>query len=212
MTGLKKSYLYAVLLMALSSPFAARAQFYYAGNDPASTRYRQIRTDNFRIIYPAGADSLARVYAYNLEMQYPRVSLSAGYAPNELCSKPLPVILRSYTGYANGMMMWAPRRMELFTVGDAYEPDPMSWVQNLTIHEQRHSTQLQFGREGLFKAFRWIAGDLSDVAWWAAYPGIAYSEGDAVAAETGLSSSGRGRTADFLEYMRVCFDAGDWRD
>lgn len=206
-----RKFLCAIFLLLIPA-LSGRAQFYDAGNDPASARYMQIRTDNFRIIYPVGADSLARIYAASLEMQLPRVAASSGYSSNELCSKPLPVVLRSFTGYANGMMMWAPRRMELFTVGDPYEPDAMPWVQNLTIHEQRHSTQLQFSRRGIFKAARFVAGDLSDVAWWAAYPGIAYSEGDAVAAETGLSKFGRGRSADFLEYVRVCFDSGDWRD
>lgn len=188
------------------------AQFFSAGNDPSSARYRHIRSPHFDLIYARGTDSLAREYVLGLERQYPRVAADIGYAPNAGCKKPLPVILHSYTSSANGMMMYAPRRMELYSVMDAYDPDPMPWIENLTIHEQRHSSQLQFAREGGRRWLRWCIGDLADVAWWAFYPGIAISEGDAVVAETALSRFGRGRTSDFLEYMRVCFDAGDWRD
>ena len=189
-----------------------RAQFYSAGNDPGAVRWSQIRTDNYRVIYPTGIDSLARAYALSLQRQYPRIGRSIGFAPSELCSRPMPVILHPYTPYANGMVMWAPRRMDLYTVGDASDPDPMPWLLDLTTHEPRHASQLQLGRRGPFKALRWVIGDLSDVAWWSLYTGIAFSEGDAVVAETGLTRFGRGRTADFLEYVRVAFDEGDWRD
>ena len=190
----------------------ARAQFYSAGNDPGSVRWSQIRTDNYRVIYPAGIDSLAHAYALSLQRQYPRIGRSIGFTPSELCARPMPVILHPFTPYANGMVMWAPRRMDLYTVGDASDPDPMPWLLDLTTHEPRHASQLQLGRQRPFKALRWLIGDLSDVAWWSLYTGIAFSEGDAVVAETGLTQFGRGRTTDFLEYVRVAFDEGDWRD
>lgn len=196
----------------LLAAMPARAQFFSAGNDPASLRWRQIRTDNYRVIYPVGADSLARAYALSLQRQYPRVGRSAGYAPSELCSRPMPVILHTRTPFANGMVMWAPRRMELYTVGEAGDPDPMPWMLDLTTHEPRHAAQLQFGRRRPFGVLRWLVGDLSDVAWWSVYTGIAFSEGDAVVTETALTPFGRGRTSDFLEYVRVAFDEGDWRD
>jgi hypothetical protein len=189
-----------------------RAQFYSAGTDPGAVRWSQIRTGNYRLIYPSGADSLARAYALSLQEQYPRVARSIGYAPSEFCRRPMPVILHAFTSYGNGMVMWAPRRMELYTVGDPGDPDPMPWLLNLTTHEPRHAAQLQFGRRLPYGALRWLVGDLSDVAWWAAFTGIAFSEGDAVVAETGLTPFGRARTSDFLEYVRVAFDEGDWRD
>ena len=33
-----------------------------------------------------------------------------------------------------------------------------------------------------------------------------------MAAETGLTMSGRARSADFLGYMRLAFSEGDWRN
>ena len=196
----------------LLAALPARGQFFSAGNDPGALRWRQIRTGHYLVIYPAGADSLARAYALSLQQQYPRVTRSIGYGPSELCHTPMSVILHTHTAYANGMVMWAPRRMELYTVGDAGDPDPTPWMLNLTTHEPRHASQLQFGRRRPFGALRWLVGDLSDVAWWSLYTGIAFSEGDAVVTETGLTPFGRGRTADFLEYVRVAFDEGDWRD
>ena len=202
--------LLSLLLLLASLP--ARAQFFSAGTDPGSVRWSQVRTDNYRLIYPEGLDSLARAYALGLQRGYPQVGRSLGYAPSALCRTPMNVILHPFTSYGNGMVMWAPRRMDLYTVGDASDPDPMPWLFNLVTHEPRHAAQLQFGREWPFRGLRWLIGDLSDVAWWSLYTGIAFSEGDAVVAETGLTSFGRGRTADFLEYVRVAFDEGDWRN
>ena len=201
-----------VLCCFLLASLPARAQFFSAGTDPGGVRWSSVRTENYRVIYPRGSDSLARAYALSLQGQYPRVGRSIGYAPSELCRRPMPVILHPFTSYGNGMVMWAPRRMELYTVGDPGDPDPMPWMLNLTTHEPRHAAQLQFGRRLPYGGLRWLVGDLSDVAWWAAFTGIAFSEGDAVVAETGLTSFGRARTSDFLEYVRVAFDEGDWRD
>ena len=208
---MKKGFWIGIFYFLLAA-LPARAQFFSAGSDPAFLKWSQIRTANYRVIYPSGADSLARAYAMSLQEQYPRIGRSAGYAPSALCPRPMPVILHTFTPFANGMVMWAPRRMELYTVGDAADPDPTPWLLNLTTHEPRHAAQLQFGRRRPFGALRWLVGDLSDVAWWSIYTGIAFSEGDAVVAETGLTGFGRGRTADFLEYLRVAFDEGDWRD
>ena len=207
-----KRYSWILLCCFLLTALPARGQFYSAGTDPGAVRWSEIRTDNYRLIYPRGTDSLARAYALSLQRQYPRAGLSLGYAPSELCRKPMPVILHPFTSYGNGMVMWAPRRMELYSLGDPSDPDPMPWMLNLTTHEPRHAAQLQFGRRWPFKALRYVVGDLSDVAWWSIYTGIAFSEGDAVVTETALTPFGRGRTADFLEYVRVAFDEGDWRD
>ena len=45
----------------------ARAQFYSAGTDPGGVRWSSVRTENYRVIYPRGVDSLARAYALSLQ-------------------------------------------------------------------------------------------------------------------------------------------------
>ena len=56
-----------ILLLALLIPSLAQAQFYVTGDDPGKLKWRFIETDNFKVIYPAGCDSLARKYAFELE-------------------------------------------------------------------------------------------------------------------------------------------------
>ena len=207
-----KKTVFPILFLALLSSITAKAQLFSEGNDPASLSWNQIRTDNYRIVYPRGLDSLAAVYALNLERYRDRVGLTIGYKPNEAYRKPMPVILHPFNAQNNGMVTWAPRRMELFTVPDGSDPLPLPIDVHLAIHESRHVAQMQFGAE---KPYRWlnvIAGQLWPGAMAALYPGPAFFEGDAVVAETELTNSGRGRTSSFLNYYDICFSEGDVRD
>ena len=71
----------------------AAAQFYSLGSEPAGVKWYHLRTADFDVIYPKGLDSLARVYASTLERYKMPVGATAGYYPNQLYSKRLPVIL-----------------------------------------------------------------------------------------------------------------------
>ena len=196
----------------LTAPLKAGAQFYLSGTDPASTRWNSISTRSFEVIYPEGCDSLAFRMARTLENVSIPVSGSIGYTPNQFYRKPMPVVLHTGTADANGMVTWAPHRMELYTVPEAYGPEPVPWDLQLAIHESRHASQMQFGRWKSFLLPNILLGELTTGALSALYCGPAFLEGDAVAAETALTSSGRGRTADFLEYYRACFLDGQTRD
>ena len=111
------------------------------------------------------------------------------------------------------MVSWAPHRMELFTNADLYDPESTPWMTQLTVHEGRHVAQMQFPRRNwLFGSLEYLLGDLSTGAATAIYPGQALMEGDAVAAETALTNSGRGRTSDFLEYYHVALSDSLYRD
>lgn len=207
-TGIK---IFTVILLALTS-FKSSAQFSLTGNDPAALRWRQMETENFRLIFPKGEDSLARVYGTELEVARLRIARSSGYLIGQSYKGKMPVVLHSRYVLPNASVTWAPKRMDIFTVNDPYEPTAMPWVRNLAIHEGRHAAQMQFGADRGNKALHWLFGEMAAGAFAGIYPGPAFLEGDAVVAETALSRSGRGRQASFLEYMWPAFDCGDRRD
>ena len=193
--------------MLLLIPFAASAQFYVTGDDPGKFKWSYIETNHFRIIYPNGTDSLAKVYGTDLEHFYTPLSRTSGYLPNGNFGKKMPVMIHAYNA-ANGSVAWAPNRMDLFTLPSAYDPEPLPWNKMLAIHEGRHVTQMQFGMTNAMKPGNYIFGQMWNIAVTLIYPGIAFMEGDAVVTETAYTPSGRGRTSDFLNYYRIAFDEG----
>ena len=201
-----------VLMMLAWAGMTASAQFVTFGDDPGRTRWRQLRTGTFRVIYPEGADSLAQTYLGLLEQYRPVVGGSLGTAPGQFQKKPIPVLLHTHYPYANGSVMWAPRRMDLYTVQEPYAPEPMLWPQMLSVHESRHVAQMQFGYRKPLRYGGYVMGEM----WHGVLSGLfvdpAVFEGDAVVTETALTASGRVRTADFLNYYQLAFDEGDWRD
>ena len=208
-------YLHTILccgLLLLGAARPASAQFHTLGTDPGGLRWSAVETPTYRVIYPRGLDSLARAYAQSLERAATPVGNSVGMRPNAAYRRKMPVILHTWTSYSNGQVTWTPRRMDLLTVPNAFPDEQNPWMRQLAIHESRHVAQMQATAS---KPFRWLnvlTGQLTPGALAAIYGGPAFFEGDAVTAETALSISGRGRTADFLEYYRVSFAAGDTRD
>lgn len=198
----------SIIFLFISSDI--KAQFYVNGDDPGNKHWYQIQTDRFQIIYPEGTDSLARVYARNLEKYKIPVSRTAGYVPGEknFFNAKMPVVLHTYNAYSNGSVAWAPKRMDLYTIPSAYSPEAIPWHKMLTIHESRHITQMQFGLDKGFKAGDYIFGEMFNILASLLYTSIEYMEGDAVITETALTKSGRGRRGDFLNYYMLCFDQG----
>ncbi len=201
-------YIISVALIMAALP--AAAQFYVTGDDPGKARWYSVETENFKIIYPEGADSLAKVYARKIEQYRIPVSLTSGYVSGEGKGVKMPVVMHAYNA-ANGSVAWAPKRMDLFTLPSAYNPEPMPWSTMLSVHESRHVTQMQFGLTKALKPGNWIFGEMWNILASLIYPGISNMEGDAVITETAWTPSGRGRTADFLNYYWVAFDNGDFR-
>ena len=199
-------------LALLVAGLPAAAQFYSDGNEPVSVRWWQITMPDYRVIYPEGLDSLARVYADYLERVKIPVGATAGYIPNQEYRKPLPVILYPRTAEANGMVAWTPRRMQLYTTPTFLAPEPTPWPVHLVTHESRHVAQMQFVNARPYRPYRWLVGDLFAGAVSSVYGGPSFFEGDAVAAETELTNVGRGREASFLEYYRAAFREDDTRN
>ncbi|MBO5194166.1 MAG: hypothetical protein J6B62_04655, partial [Bacteroidales bacterium] len=190
----------------------ANAQFAVPGDNPASVRWYQIETDYYKIIYPKGLDSLARIYGRDLEGYRIPVGRTAGYAPGTMTRTKTPVVLFAFNAKSNGLVSWAPKRMELYTTPSADDAEAAAWHRHLVIHESRHVAQMQGGLSDLFRPMKYVVGEMFNGFVAGLYPRIEMLEGDAVVAETALTRSGRGRSADFMNYYMIAFDNGDFRN
>ncbi|WP_085534993.1 TolB-like translocation protein [Massilibacteroides vaginae] len=195
---------YYVLFFMLAFSFVATAQFVNYGTDPASMKWRQSKTSHFKLIYPAGNDSMAYNYARFLEIAYPHEMKTM----NHSIKRRFPVILHPGNMLSNGMVAYAPRRMEILPT-----PSPtlyaQSWDRQLVLHESRHVLQTDKLMQGIFKPFYYLFGEqISGVSSFAV-PSW-FFEGDAVATETALSNSGRGRLSEFHMPFRAQMIDGDF--
>ena len=201
----------AAVLAAIT--VTAHAQFTTLGSERGSVKWRYMDTQDYRIIFPEGMDSLAIRYATLLQQNRYDVGRSAGFLPNQFFTSPMPVVMHPFTGESNGAVVGAPRRMELYTLPDSYgRVSPMPWELNLAIHENRHVAQFQTGYYGFWNWMYYPFGEIAPTLAVGMYANAAILEGDAVVTETALTDLGRGRTADFLAYYRMAFDNGDYRN
>lgn len=182
------------------------AQFYTNGDDPASVKWKMLKGNHYSVIYPGEIDSLAKRYFFLLESN--RRNIMTGLKMNPT---PLPVVLHPYTVRSNGFVVWAPKRVELYTQPCADNFYAQNWEEQLVLHESRHIGQMDHFTKGVFKPLGWLIGQQAPGLGVALYPYIWLMEGDAVVAETELSENGRGRSASFLAYYRMAFLNGDYR-
>lgn len=208
-----KKFLLSLIFLAAAS-FCAKGQFYTPGTDPGYLRWYSVESPYYKIIYPEGADSLARSYARLLEQFREPLGRSIGQTPKSgKWARKMPVVLHTHHLVSNGSVGYAPIRMDFFTTPESYGSDPVSWSVQLAAHEPRHQAQLEkMENAGLFKGLSYVIGQGAAPLAWMLYVASIRGEGDAVTAETGLAQGTRARTADFLGYMRMAFDQGDWRD
>ncbi len=193
----KKIILLIPFLMVVFLPAWLFGQYYNLGQDPASLKWRQIVTPEFRIIYPETFELKAQKMVPSLSTIFERGSKSLDFKP-----KRVPVILHNNTIVPNALTVWAPKRIELYTCPpqDLYAQD---WLQQLMIHEYRHVVQLDRTNQGFTKALSWVLGEQAAIAVNGLYVPSWFMEGDAVCAETVLSQSGRGRIPAFEMPLRA---------
>lgn len=170
---------------------AIHAQFVDYGTDQARFRWNYVETGHYKLVYPQGNDSMARRYATFLENVYPHLDKTIG--------KPwktrMPVVLHPGNMLSNGMVAWAPRRMEMITTPgtDLYA---QSWDRQLVVHESRHVFQTGKLMQGIFRPLYYLAGEQVQGLVAVGVPQWLF-EGDAVVIETAMSNSGRGRLPEF---------------
>ena len=79
----------------------ANAQFNMLSGEKSSTRWSEINSTNYWVIYPRGLDSLGLKYSTLLEYYHPLVGKSVGYMPNQSFESALPVVLHPYAPVTN---------------------------------------------------------------------------------------------------------------
>jgi hypothetical protein len=180
-----------------------RAQFLDYGTDPSQFKWNIAKLPHYNLVYPQGNDSMAYRYALYLETVYPHMQKTIG--------KPIhmkfPVILHPASMSSNGLVSWAPRRMELITTPSS-RLDIQSWDKHLVTHESRHVFQMGKVMHGWFRPLYFLIGEQA--------AGVAsfflpewFLEGDAVSTETAMSNGGRGRLPEFNMVYRAQMLGGD---
>lgn len=190
-----KGRLFFSIILLLLAGLGCKAQFVNFGQDPARIKWRQINTENFRIIYPdffeANAQKVASIYTklYN--------------HPNTLRFKPgkISMILHADGGVSNGNVALAPRKAELYTM-PSQEPSD-TWLEHLCVHEFRHVVQLDKVNQGLTRKLYYLFGEIFPIAVVGVYVPMWYIEGDATCFETAVGHIGRGRSPEFLNEMKA---------
>ncbi len=190
---------FSLFLLILSTHFSLHAQYFSTGQNPASVKWKQIKTEGFRVVFPEGYESTANYIANTLEYARRLDTVTLTARP-----KRIPVLVHNFTAVSNAMVAWAPKRMELYTIPpqDTYGQE---WFQQLAIHEYRHVIQLTKMDQGLTEILTYLFGEQIAAGVIGLYVPFWFIEGDAVAAETAQSNTGRGRLPSFAMPLRTQF-------
>lgn len=190
--------LFVILLFFVKT---AEAQYYISGQDPSSIHWRKLETDKFVFIYPdyyeREVQRLSRYCDTFAWYNYKEMDI-----PFSKRQSKTPVVFHAVGSYSNGLSVWAPKRIELWTA-PPQSTYSQPWLQQLMLHEYRHELQMEaLNQDGvgvLTSVFgQHVVGAIAGlmVPMW-------YLEGDATWAETVLSSSGRGREGAFAAPYRA---------
>ncbi len=186
-----------ILFILLLWGFAAAGQYFQTGQDPASIRWRQVNTENFQLIYPGEYETQARSIAAILEKVYAYGGYSLNHTPRKI-----PVILHTHTVQSNGLLAWAPKRVEMYTIPHQ-SIYPQDWLEQLAIHEFRHVVQVDKVAQNLPRIIPFLLAQQGTALVTGAYLPFWFLEGDAVVTETALSKAGRGRLPSFLMEIKA---------
>lgn len=189
-----KNGLIIIIIFLLSSIYS-NAQFVNFGQDRPSLKWKQIKTNDFQLIYPEFFETNAQKVA-NMLMQLYRHSNTLQQHP-----KKISVILHADGGVSNGNVALAPRKSEFYTM-PPQEPDN-NWLEQLCIHEFRHVVQFDKVNQGLTKGLYYLFGEIFPIAVVGIYIPMWFMEGDAVCSETAIGQLGRGRSPEFLNEMKA---------
>ncbi|MBO7200264.1 MAG: hypothetical protein J6V54_02600 [Bacteroidales bacterium] len=190
--------LFVILLFFVKT---AEAQYYISGQDPSSIHWRKLETDKFVFIYPdyyeREVQHLSRYCDTFAWYNYKEMDI-----PFSKRQSKTPVVFHAVGSYSNGLSVWAPKRIELWTA-PPQSTYSQPWLQQLMLHEYRHELQMEALNQDGVGVFTSVFGQHVVGAIAGLMVPMWYLEGDATWAETVLSSSGRGREGAFMAPYRA---------
>ncbi len=198
---LKYIFTIILLLSGLTTTERVVAQYYSWGVDSPQHRWKQMKTDNYRVVYPDTAANIASRMMFYLDTI--KDDISYGYRHPAMS---IPFVVHPENFNSNGLVMWMPRRVEfLSTPNTSSYATP--WVKQLIAHEYRHAVQYNNLNRGVFKTFSYILGQQSSTISLLVMP-LWVLEGDSVMAETEMTTFGRGLQPSFTLTYRAYGDVG----
>ena len=199
---------FIAIFLALSALYQteSHAQLFPAAQDPASIRWKRIRSEGYTFIYPEGYDSLAVDYARMFERYRKPISATSGFLPARI-----PVVLHPQNASGGYTLSELPSVLEmpLLPQGRFSYSYPVSELAAVSL--SRQAAHMNFGSSHVFKPFTWLFGELFPYAMETLYPEKWLLAGDASIAATAMIPEGYGRYGEFLNYYMAAFDAGDMR-
>ncbi len=195
----KNKWLSLLVLLATFFPIQADAQYYSWGADRASLRWSKIKGERFDVVYPDSAELPARALTRYVEAVQPYISYGFNAPPLDM-----PFVVHPDNMHSNGMVMWAPKRIEILSTPDA-DSYSMPWLKQLSAHEYRHAVQYNNLNQSTLKWLTYLLGEQGATIG-LLFPPLYAIEGDAVMAETEFSTYGRGLQPSFTMAYRAMGD------
>lgn len=186
----------ALILCGLLSSEHLSAQYYSWGVDPPAYRWRQMKSDDYRVVYPDTASVIAARMMHYLDAV--KDDIDYGYRYPQMS---IPFVVHPSNFLSNGLVMWMPRRVEFLSTPDA-DGYSMPWTKQLIAHEYRHAVQYNNLNRGVVRWLSYILGQQSSTIGLLFMP-LWMMEGDAVMSETEMSTFGRGLQPSFTMAYRA---------
>lgn len=182
-----------ILLIFIIYSQKAYTQIFDYSQAPPNIKWKQIKTEQFCLIFPNEFTPAAPKLAHNLQQYITNTTLDL-----KRKSRPINIIVQQNHIQQNGFVQLAPRKSELYSTPSAIA-DNQEWLNNLALHESRHIAQF----DNLTGNLRAPFGEQLALALFGLnLPGW-YFEGDAVLQETLFSEGGRGRLSSWQMPIRT---------
>lgn len=189
---IKRSILSIIILIFLL--FCSDRGF---GQSPPLIEWKEIRTEHFEIIFPAGLEADAQRVA-NLTEHFARchnLTMKSEYSS-------VPIVLINQSTDSNGYVNYAPLMSHWYSTPSSFPAT--EWYKALASHEGRHIVQNRKLGSGFGKRLWSLClGDIGTATFDFLYIPVWFSEGDAVLAETIFTNGGRGRLPFFDLWLRA---------